>query len=77
MVKKARQCGLRKAMRPLIDKLLVHYVAEEAVVSGSKQILFVTGRGKRALVDDFDIAFELGQRLQECEKNQIGEVGEK
>ena len=68
MVKKARQCGSRKAMRPLIDKLLVHYVVEEAVASGSEQSLFVTGRGKRALEDDFDIAFELRQRLQECEK---------
>jgi UTP--glucose-1-phosphate uridylyltransferase len=48
-----------KEMLPLIDKPLVHYVVEEAVASGIEQILFVTGRGKRAIEDYFDIAFEL------------------
>ena len=38
-----------KEMLPLIDKPLVHYVVEEAVASGIEDILFVTGRGKRAL----------------------------
>lgn len=48
-----------KEMLPLIDKPLVQYVVEEAVASGIEQILFVTGRGKRAIEDHFDIAYEL------------------
>lgn len=52
-----------KEMLPLIDKPLVHYVVEEAVASGIEQILFVTGRGKHALEDYFDISFELESLL--------------
>jgi UTP--glucose-1-phosphate uridylyltransferase len=52
-----------KEMLPLIDKPLVQYVVEEAVASGIEQILFVTGRGKRAIEDHFDIAFELESLL--------------
>ena len=54
-----------KEMLPLIDKPLVQYVVEEAVAAGIEQILFVTGRGKRALEDYFDISFELEALLQE------------
>jgi UTP--glucose-1-phosphate uridylyltransferase len=59
-----------KEMLPLIDKPLVHYVVEEAVASGIEHILFVTGRGKRALEDYFDISFELEALLQEKGKNR-------
>lgn len=55
-------------MRPLVDKRLVYYVVEEAVASGIEQSLFVTGRGKRAREDDFDIAFELRQHVQGVKK---------
>src|SRR5512147_888747 len=54
-----------KEMLPLIDKPLVQYVVEEAVASGIEQVLFVTGRGKRAIEDHFDIAFELEALLYE------------
>ncbi|MRR58437.1 MAG: UTP--glucose-1-phosphate uridylyltransferase GalU [Deltaproteobacteria bacterium] len=54
-----------KEMLPLIDKPLVQYVVEEAVASGIEQILFVTGRGKRAIEDHFDIAYELEAILRE------------
>lgn len=54
-----------KEMLPLIDKPLVQYVVEEAVSSGIEQILFVTGRGKRAIEDHFDIAFELESILKQ------------
>ncbi len=54
-----------KEMLPLIDKPLVQYVVEEAVSSGIEQILFVTGRGKRAIEDHFDIAFELESILRQ------------
>ncbi|MBI1920733.1 MAG: UTP--glucose-1-phosphate uridylyltransferase GalU [Geobacter sp.] len=59
-----------KEMLPLIDKPLVQYVVEEAVASGIEQILFVTGRGKRAIEDHFDISFELETLLQEKGKDQ-------
>jgi len=54
-----------KEMLSLIDKPLVQYVVEEAVASGIEQILFVTGRGKRAIEDHFDIAYELEAILLE------------
>jgi len=51
-----------KEMLPLIDKPLVQYVVEEAVDSGIEQILFVTGRGKRAIEDHFDISIGKGEK---------------
>jgi UTP--glucose-1-phosphate uridylyltransferase len=69
-----------KEMLPLIDKPLVHYVVEEAVASGIEHILFVTGRGKRALEDYFDIAFELESILshkgKDAELLQVRKIAE-
>jgi UTP--glucose-1-phosphate uridylyltransferase len=69
-----------KEMLPLIDKPLVQYVVEEAVASGIEQILFVTGRGKRAIEDHFDIAFELESLLydkgKDLELHQVREIAE-
>jgi UTP--glucose-1-phosphate uridylyltransferase len=69
-----------KEMLPLIDKPLVQYVVEEAVASGIEQILFVTGRGKRAIEDHFDHAFELESLLydkgKELELHQVQEIAE-
>ena len=59
-----------KEMLPLIDKPLVQYVVEEAVASGIEQILFVTGRGKRAIEDHFDISIELETHLEEKGKKK-------
>lgn len=59
-----------KEMLPLIDKPLVQYVVEEAVASGIEQILFVTGRNKRAIEDHFDISFELEAILREKNKEE-------
>jgi UTP--glucose-1-phosphate uridylyltransferase len=61
-----------KEMLPLIDKPLVQYVVEEAVASGIDHILFVTGRGKRAIEDHFDISFELETILHD--KNKVEEL---
>ena len=61
-----------KEMLNLIDKPLVQYVVEEAVAAGIEQILFVTGRSKRAIEDHFDIAFELEALL--TEKGKTDEV---
>ncbi len=52
-----------KEMLPLVDKPAVQYVVEEAVASGIESILFVTGRGKRAIEDYFDYAVELENEL--------------
>src|SRR5574338_757274 len=69
-----------KEMLPLIDKPLVQYVVEEAVAAGIQQILFVTGRGKRAIEDHFDINFELEALLYEkgkdAELSQVREIAE-
>jgi len=48
-----------KEMLPLVDKPIIQYGVEEAVASGLDQIIIVTGRGKRAIEDHFDISFEL------------------
>lgn len=48
-----------KEMLPLVDKPVIQYVVEEAVASGIRDILIVTGRGKRALEDHFDRSVEL------------------
>ena len=48
-----------KEMLPLVDKPLIQYAVEEALEAGIEQIIFVTGRGKGALEDHFDIGYEL------------------
>lgn len=53
-----------KEMLPLVDKPLIQYVVEEAVASGIEDIIIVTGRGKRAIEDHFDISFELEENLK-------------
>jgi UTP--glucose-1-phosphate uridylyltransferase len=69
-----------KEMLPLIDKPLVQYVVEEAVAAGIEQILFVTGRSKRAIEDHFDISFELESLLydkgKDAELSQIRDIAE-
>jgi UTP--glucose-1-phosphate uridylyltransferase len=54
-----------KEMLPLVDKPTIQYVVEEAVASGLAEIIIVTGRGKRAIEDHFDAAFELEYYLQD------------
>ena len=53
-----------KEMLPLVDKPLIHYAVEDAIEAGVEQIIFVTGRGKRAIEDYFDISFELEYHLK-------------
>src|SRR6185503_19952808 len=54
-----------KEMLPLEDKPLIQYGVEEAVASGIESIIIVTGRGKSAIEDHFDISFELEKTLEE------------
>jgi len=60
-----------KEMLPLVDKPLIQYVVEEAVASGIEQIIIVTGRGKRAIEDHFDISFELEEILKQTGKARL------
>ena len=60
-----------KEMLPIIDKPVVQYVVEEAVESGIRQIVMVTGRGKRAIEDHFDISYELEDVLRKKNKLDI------
>src|SRR4051794_6253975 len=53
-----------KEMLPLVDKPLIQYAVEEAVSSGIDNIIIVTGRGKNAIEDHFDVAFELEKILE-------------
>src|SRR5207253_10312400 len=57
-------------MLPLVDKPLIQYVVEEAVASGVESIIIVTGRGKSAIEDHFDISFELEHLLRERGKEK-------
>jgi UTP--glucose-1-phosphate uridylyltransferase len=53
-----------KEMLPLVDKPLIQYVVEEAVASGIEHVIIVTGRGKNAIEDHFDVSFELEKILE-------------
>jgi UTP--glucose-1-phosphate uridylyltransferase len=53
-----------KEMMPIVDKPLIQYAVEEAVAAGMTEMIFVTGRGKRAIEDHFDTAFELEAELE-------------
>jgi UTP--glucose-1-phosphate uridylyltransferase len=60
--------AMPKEMLPIVDKPTIQYIVEEAVASGIEDIIIVTGKGKRAIEDHFDHAFELEQNLLEKEK---------
>ncbi len=57
-----------KEMLPIVDKPLIQYAAEEAMAAGCDQLIFVTGRGKRAIADHFDVSFELEMELEAAGK---------
>ena len=52
-----------KEMLPIVDKPLVQYAVEEVAASGIPMVIFVTGRGKDAIEDHFDVSFELEHQL--------------
>jgi UTP--glucose-1-phosphate uridylyltransferase len=57
--------SLPKEMVPIVDKPAIQYIVEEIVGSGIRDILIITGRGKRAIEDHFDKSFELNEVLKE------------
>lgn len=60
-----------KEMLPLVDKPIIQYLVEEAVAAGITEVIFVTGRGKRAIEDHFDYAYELEQMLVSRGKQEL------
>lgn len=60
-----------KEMLPLVDKPLIQYVVEEAISSGIEEIIIITGRGKRAIEDHFDISYELEDLLRQKGKTEL------
>ncbi|MFB5674299.1 UTP--glucose-1-phosphate uridylyltransferase GalU [Paenibacillus terreus] len=63
--------AMPKEMLPIINKPTIQYIVEEAIESGIEDIIIVTGKGKRAIEDHFDNAFELESRLLEDGKLEI------
>src|SRR5918993_5584574 len=57
--------AMPKEMLTLVDKPLIQYVVEEAVACGIESVIIVTGRGKSAIEDHFDVSFELEKLLAE------------
>jgi len=60
-----------KEMMPIVDKPLIQYAVEEAVAAGITDMIFVTGRSKRAIEDHFDKAYELESELEARGKTQM------
>src|SRR5579885_3184526 len=63
-----------KEMLPLVDKPIIQYGVEEALAAGCDQIIMVTGRGKSAIEDHFDVSFELETILEEKGKKDLLKV---
>ena len=60
-----------KEMLPIVDKPLIQYAVEEAYSAGIRNMIFVTGRNKRAIEDHFDTAYELENELERAEKHAL------
>jgi UTP--glucose-1-phosphate uridylyltransferase len=62
--------AMPKEMLTVVDKPLIHYAIEEAKAAGIEQFYFVTGRGKSAIEDHFDVAYEMEATLRERGKKE-------
>jgi UTP--glucose-1-phosphate uridylyltransferase len=63
-----------KEMLPIVDKPLIQYAVEEAVAAGITEMVFITGRNKRAIEDHFDTAYELENELEANGKTALLDV---
>ena len=63
-----------KEMLPVVDKPLIQYAVEEAYEAGIREMIFVTGRSKRAIEDHFDTAYELETELEAAGKHALLEM---
>jgi UTP--glucose-1-phosphate uridylyltransferase len=64
--------AMAKEMLPVVDKPLIQYAIDEARAAGIEQFCMITGRGKTALVEHFDVAYELEAVLRE--RNKLAEI---
>ena len=62
--------SMPKEMLPVVNKPLVQYGVEEALEAGLFEIAFVTGRGKRAIIDHFDTSYELEHQIAGTDKEK-------
>ena len=60
-----------KEMLPVVDKPLIQYAVEEAYEAGIRDMIFVTGRSKRAIEDHFDTSYELENELENAGKQAM------
>ena len=67
--------AMPKEMLTVVDKPLIQYAVEEALAAGIEQIIFVTGRGKSALEDHFDISYELEATMRARGKSMVSLEG--
>lgn len=63
-----------KEMLPIVDKPLIQYAVEEAIAAGVTDLVFITGRNKRAIEDHFDTAYELESELEASGKTVLLET---
>ena len=63
--------AMAKEMLPVVDKPLIQYAVEEARAAGIEQFCLVSGRGKTALIDHFDVSYELESNLREKGKMEM------
>lgn len=61
--------AIPKEMLPIIDRPLIQYAVDEAREAGIEELIFITGRGKTAIVEHFDTAFELETTMKDREKS--------
>lgn len=66
--------AIPKEMLPVVDKPLMQYAVEEAYAAGIREMIFVTGRNKRAIEDHFDVAYELETELEAAGKGALLEL---
>ncbi|GAB3477044.1 UTP--glucose-1-phosphate uridylyltransferase GalU [Marinomonas epiphytica] len=62
--------SMPKEMLPIVNKPLVQYGVEEAAAAGLSNVTFVTGRGKRAIADHFDVSYELEHQISGTSKEK-------
>src|SRR5215468_1217603 len=63
-----------KEMLPVVDKPLIQYAVEEAAAAGITDMIFITGRNKRAIEDHFDKAYELEAALAARNKSELLDI---
>ncbi|MBT9552290.1 MAG: UTP--glucose-1-phosphate uridylyltransferase GalU [Hydrogenophaga sp.] len=66
--------AIPKEMLPVVDKPLIQYAVDEAYAAGIREMIFITGRHKRAIGDHFDAAFELEYELERGNKTELLQI---